>query len=257
LFADRIVAWQEKALREAKRHTAWIAQDEAYETACRDFVYRILLTARESRWVDEIASFADTRIGPLGAINGLGQTLLRMTTPGVPDLYQGCELWDFSMVDPDNRRPVDFERRRLMLAKINDKDAMPAWETWRNGQIKLATIARTLALRARWPDVFAKGAYVPFSSDGPAAEHVVAYGRQLGDRRVVVAAVRWPAKLFGSLDPIDFSTAPWEQTRITPPPTWGNRQMRNVLYDTGAFMLRAPVASLLFARLPIALYEAA
>jgi (1->4)-alpha-D-glucan 1-alpha-D-glucosylmutase len=255
LFADRIVAWQEKALREAKRHTAWIAQDDEYEAACREFVYRILLTPRESRWVDEVASFADSRIGPLGAMNGLGQTLLRLTAPGVPDLYQGCELWDLSMVDPDNRRPVDFEQRRTMLATIRGQSGMPEFQNWQDGRIKLAIIARTLALRARLPDLFARGAYVPFSIDGPASEHVVSYGRQLGDRRVMVAAIRMPGKLFDSLDPTDVRSAPWQQTRILLPRGWASRPARDVLSDSDTFSTRLPMASELFAHLPIALYE--
>ena len=255
VFADRVVAWQEKALREAKRHTAWIAQDDEYEAACREFVYGILLAARKSRWVDEIATFANARIGPLGAINGLSQALLRMTAPGVPDLYQGCELWDFSMVDPDNRRPVDFDQRRAMLATIAGDPKMPEFASWHDGRIKLAIVARTLALRGRSPDLFARGAYVPFSIEGPASEHVVSYGRQLGSRRVMVAIMRLPAKLFGSGDPTGIRSAPWQQTQIILPHGWMNRPMRNVLGDSTTVTERSSMASSLFARLPIALYE--
>ena len=112
---ERVAGWQEKALREAKRRTGWAVPDEAYEQACQDFLAAVLDAERPTRVVHEIAAFVG-RIAAAGAMNGLSQTLLRMTCPGVPDLYQGTEYWDFSLVDPDNRRPVDFAAREAALA---------------------------------------------------------------------------------------------------------------------------------------------
>ena len=113
-FETRVAAWQEKALREAKRRTSWTVPDTDYEGACRSFLAGLLDAGRSVNMAGELASFA-ARIAPSGAINSLTQTLLRLTSPGVPDLYQGTEFWDFSLVDPDNRRPVDFPARKAGL----------------------------------------------------------------------------------------------------------------------------------------------
>ncbi len=113
-YRERVSAWFQKAMREAKRHTGWAAPDEEYEAAAQNFLACVLDPDRASNVVTEIAAFA-ARIGPPGAVNGLTQMLLRLTTPGVPDLYQGTEYWDLSLVDPDNRRPVDFAAREASL----------------------------------------------------------------------------------------------------------------------------------------------
>src|SRR5262249_20091132 len=115
-FAERVAAWQQKALREAKLHTDWMAVDEAYEQAAFGVVVGLLVEKALPDVLDEIFALV-TRLAPVGAVNGLAQCLLRMTVPGVPDLYQGTEFWDFSLVDPDNRRPVDFAKRRAALGE--------------------------------------------------------------------------------------------------------------------------------------------
>jgi (1->4)-alpha-D-glucan 1-alpha-D-glucosylmutase len=144
----------------------------------------------------ENAAFVDSlhrlvaRIEPAGALNGLAQTLLRMTVPGVPDLYQGAELWDFSMVDPDNRRDVDFAVRRRLL----EQDAMAGMTLadWRTGAVKQRLIARTLDLRRRHPELFARGEYLPLRAQGPCASHVVSFARLWKDDAVIVLATRLP-----------------------------------------------------------------
>ena len=164
-FLDRVAAWQEKALREAKRRTEWAVPNAEYEAACRDFITAIMAPDRASHMRAEIAAFA-ARIAPAGAINGLSQALLRCTAPGVPDLYQGTEFWDFSLVDPDNRRPVDWAARRAALDA-----AVPAarlLEHWQDGRVKQAVIAGALALRAARPALFAEGDYLPVSGGRPA-----------------------------------------------------------------------------------------
>src|SRR6478609_5857140 len=113
-FLDRVGAWQDKALREAKRRTEWAVPNIEYEAACREFIVSSMAPDRPSRLREEIAAFAG-RIAPAGAVNGLAQLLLRCAAPGVPDLYQGTEFWDLSLVDPDNRRPVDFAARSEAL----------------------------------------------------------------------------------------------------------------------------------------------
>ena len=137
--------------------------------------------------------------------------LLRLTAPGVPDLYQGTEYWDFSLVDPDNRRPVDYGAREGSLASGLAPDALMA--TWRDGRVKQAILHRALALRARSPELFARGAYQKLAVEGPAANHVLAFSRQHGDQTVIVIVSRLSAKLeLGGtpLIPADF----WQGTSL-------------------------------------------
>ena len=137
-FAERLAQWQEKALREAKLGTDWAAPNETYETAAREMLLSLIARNAAPALLAEIAAFTE-RIAPAGAVNGLAQTLLKLTAPGVPDIYQGTEFWDFSLVDPDNRRPVDFavRTRALGTAPVGSLT-----RTWRDGRIKQALIAR-------------------------------------------------------------------------------------------------------------------
>src|SRR5262252_7965121 len=135
-YSKRIAAWQQKALREAKLFSDWSAPNESYERAASELV--AWLMAGRSELLTEIADFAD-RIGPAGAANGLTQTLLKLTAPGVPDIYQGTEYWDLSLVDPDNRRPVDFCARSKSLCAGS---IIELARQWRDGRIKQAVIAR-------------------------------------------------------------------------------------------------------------------
>ena len=145
-FADRLADWQRKALREAKLRTAWTVPDEAYEAACETYLRR-LLCGGDARFRQACARFVGS-VAPAGVANSLVQTGLRLTLPGVPDLFQGAEFWDFSLVDPDNRRPVDYTARRTAL------DAQPSSPTWRDGAHKQALIARLLGDRRARPDPF-------------------------------------------------------------------------------------------------------
>ncbi len=249
-FASRITAWQQKALRESKRHSSWSSPNDPYETACRDFVFQTLDPTRASHLTEEIAGFANHRIGPLGAINGLTQTLLRLTVPGVPDLYQGCDLWDLSMVDPDNRSPVDYDRRRAMLTQAATSSLLG---TWRDGAIKQSLIAHAMGLRRDLPDLFAEGKYIPLWVDGPKADHVVAFARQHGGQRLLAAAVRLPAALLSQPDELSMKTARWDRTRIMLPRGWNGHTMRDALGGPDTQTTRSVTASSLFSSLPVAL----
>ncbi len=191
-YRDRVAGWLEKALREAKRHTGWAIPNEAYEAAARDFLVQCLDPARASGVARELATFA-MRIAPAGAVNGLAQTVLRLTSPGVPDLYQGAEFWDFSLVDPDNRRPVDFTARAASLQAAAPFAAL--LQGWRDGRVKQAVIGRVLDLRARMPALFAEGSYLPLKSEGPAADHVIAFARVHEGRAIVTVVSRHTASL--------------------------------------------------------------
>ncbi len=242
-FAERIVQWQEKALREAKRHTAWVAPDAAYEAAAREFVFQVVDPARVSHQGAEIAAFAQ-RLAPAGALNSLSQTMLRLTVPGVPDLYQGTDLWDLSMVDPDNRRPVDYALRAAMLDK--GLGVAECLSDWRSGAIKQALIVRLLALRAQYPGLFAEGSYRALRVTGANADHLVAFARQHGDVSLVVVVPRLTFALIGETDLPFVPVEAWRGTRIALPRGLAVRQWRDVL---GSVRIAAgttlPVASML------------
>lgn len=182
-FATRIAAWQRKALREAKRWTRWTSPNEPYEDACEDFL-RSMLSGESAV---ELRAFAEYIAAP-GAANGLAQTVLRLTTPGVPDLYQGTDGWDFSLVDPDNRRPVDFARRSESLARgLSPSEALASW---RDGAVKQAVIRELLCLRKAHPELFAHGDYRPLVAEGPGAERVLAFVREHRGKKLLVAVGR-------------------------------------------------------------------
>jgi (1->4)-alpha-D-glucan 1-alpha-D-glucosylmutase len=259
-FAERVGAWQQKALREAKRHSGWSVPDEAYEKAAQDFLISVLDPQRPARVVHQIHEFVQRLAAP-GALNGLSQMLLRVTSPGVPDLYQGTEYWDFSLVDPDNRRPVDWQVRAATLAKnCEPGDLM---EDWKNGRIKQAILHRALALRAGNPALFAKGSYLPLKVDGPAVDHIVAFARQLDDRTVITIVSRLPATTGLQMTPLIPSQF-WQGTRIMLPRSLQGRTIRDVLRSgsagaslQGGFLQgtgELPAAACL-AALPVALLE--
>lgn len=203
-FADRVAGWQEKALREAKLETDWTAPNEAYEAAARGLLTR-LMTEPDLPLRADIAAFAE-RIGPAGAANGLLQILLKLTSPGMPDTYQGTEFWDLTLVDPDNRRPVDYAAREKALA--TGETPAQAAAHWRDGAVKQALVAAVLAERARRPKLFAEGAYTPLAVDGPLAGDVIAFARTLGDDAVVAIGLRSVAARLSSeltLDPAELA----------------------------------------------------
>jgi (1->4)-alpha-D-glucan 1-alpha-D-glucosylmutase len=215
-FAKRLAGWQRKALREAKLESDWAAINEPYEATAQGYLMGLLAEARDSGLLGEIADFVD-RIAGAGAINGLAQLLLKLTAPGVPDIYQGTEYWDFSLVDPDNRRPVDYAARASTLDK-GSIDTLGA--TWRDGRIKQAILARTLDLRRRSEEVFSVGSYEPVSAEGPMADHVVAFVRRHGDKVVLVVTPRLPTKLMRAADTIALDPLAWKGTvlRLKSPP---------------------------------------
>ncbi len=192
-LAERVAQWQLKALREAKLQTNWLAPDEAYEAGCRDFLFDILAPQRRDGFLEALSAFV-ARIGPAGALNSLQQTVLRLASPGIPDLYQGTELWDFSLVDPDNRRPVDFAKRKAWLVQTPPSDFLPSW---RDGRVKLAVIQRVLALRAYLPELLSQSVYLPLVVRGAHAPNAIAFARRHGNAWAVVVASRLAAGLLG------------------------------------------------------------
>jgi (1->4)-alpha-D-glucan 1-alpha-D-glucosylmutase len=184
-YVGRLKAYATKAAREAKLSTSWTAPDEFYEAALEGFVERLFEPARNP-FLDSLTRFLPP-ILRLGAFNSLAQLILKATSPGVPDFYQGSEFWDLSLVDPDNRRPVDYAARRAAIARL---DFASAVARWREGWLKLWLTERLLALRNRWPDLFRAGSYEPLAVEGAAADHVLAFRRRHGDTAIVVIVSR-------------------------------------------------------------------
>jgi (1->4)-alpha-D-glucan 1-alpha-D-glucosylmutase len=214
-FWQRISGWWLKAMREAKRRTNWIARNDAYEEASLHFLTGLIDGAGRGAFEQDLCAFVDT-IAASGAVNGLVLAFLRLTTPGIPDLYQGCEWWDFSLVDPDNRRRVDHAVRADALARSGTIiDALPAW---RNGVIKQRLIATLLAHRHDRAAFYSSAGHQPLSATGARAAHVVAFERRSPAGHLVAIAARWPLSLAGgTLDVPHIPSAAWQDTRIELP----------------------------------------
>jgi (1->4)-alpha-D-glucan 1-alpha-D-glucosylmutase len=250
-YTDRLAEWQLKALREAKLATDWDAPNLDYEDAARSFLHAIM--ADTHGFAAEAAEFA-RRIGPAGAVNGLAQTLLKLTAPGVPDFYQGTEFWDQSLVDPDNRRPVDFARRIGSLEAGATPVALAA--QWRDGRVKQAVIRRALLLRREVPDLFARGEYRPVEVTGARAEHVVAFLRSCADRHCLVVVPRLPVGLLGDEDSVIFRDAAWQDTTLQLPKELEGIKLRDALGgDIGVLGRNLPIGHIL-AAFPVALLSA-
>ncbi|MFL6234141.1 MAG: malto-oligosyltrehalose synthase, partial [Thermoanaerobaculia bacterium] len=233
ISAERAAAYMEKAAREAKAHTSWTRQNPEYEEALRSFVTAVL---DDKDFLAGLEAFVAPLVEP-GRINSLAQTLLKLTAPGVPDFYQGSEIWDLSLVDPDNRRPVDYELRRRLLGDL--KRGMAPEEIvarMDDGLPKLWLIHQGLQLRRRSPEVFGPdGAYEPLRAAGPRAEHVVAFTR---GGAVAAVAPRLPLRLQGD----------WRGTTLELPPGSWRDELNGEEIEGGS----RPLADLL-ARFPVAL----
>ena len=258
-FGKRVFGWLEKALREGKRRSGWAVPNADYEAACHAFLDSCLDPARPL--AGELAGFAN-RLALPGAINGISQAMLRLTCPGICDLYQGTEYWDFSLVDPDNRRPVDFPARERSLQAA----AAPAelMAHWRDGRVKQAIIARALALREQAPGLFTTGLYTPLHVEGPAAQHILAFLRTYEGSAAVVVTTRLPAGLGleGAMPLVQPSQ--WRETSLQMPRNLVGRSLvdrlasvSDAVVGTTANLVVAATMDLesILARLPVALLE--
>jgi (1->4)-alpha-D-glucan 1-alpha-D-glucosylmutase len=193
-YVARIQAYMAKALNEAKLNTSWIRPNEDWLGAMRDFVAKILETSSKNKFLPNFFPVVE-EIARLGAINSLTQTLLRLTSPGVPDIYQGNEIWDFSLVDPDNRRPVDYKHRREMLATIGKAKPEELLQSWPDGRIKMFLTQRVLQFRREHADLFQSGNYLPLKASGNLADCCVSFARQWHDEWIVVIAPRLSSRI--------------------------------------------------------------
>ncbi|SFH82963.1 malto-oligosyltrehalose synthase [Modicisalibacter xianhensis] len=224
-FTERLAQWQMKALREAKLRSHWLWPDEGYEQACRAFLEGWLAEPGRRLALRTAARELDLP----GAINGLVQVALRMTVPGVPDLYQGTEYWDFSLVDPDNRRPVDYAARQASLGR--GESPAEAMAHWHDGQVKQAVVHRLLMLRRHSPTLFAEGDYQPLHVAGDKASHVLGFMREHDAQAVMVVVPRMPAKLLEGTTLPHIPAENWGDTQLQVMPAMQG-EWRDVLSDS-------------------------
>jgi (1->4)-alpha-D-glucan 1-alpha-D-glucosylmutase len=262
-FINRIKAYLEKALREAKVHSSWLNPNAQYDGAVQEFVVRILSPERGRAFLDDFLPF-QRRVAAVGAINSLAQTLLKLTAPGVADTYQGTELPDFSLVDPDNRRPVDYELRRKMLQDLRGRVesakgdlsglARELSDGVEDGRAKLFVNWRVLQTRRQFPGLFGHGDYTPLTPSGAKANHLFAFARRLGGKTAVVAVPRLVLQLGQGQARVPLGAEIWGDTTVSLSPLKLESSMRNVFTgsqmkaDCGEFS-----AAGLFAHFPVAL----
>jgi (1->4)-alpha-D-glucan 1-alpha-D-glucosylmutase len=228
-FIGRICDYMTKALREAKRHSSWLNPNPAWEEAMGHFVRQLLHPVRGARFLEDFRPLA-AQVARSGMWNSLAQTLIKIAAPGVPDFYQGTELWDLSLVDPDNRRPVDFARRQALLKQAPGPDADPSRidelvSSASDGRIKLYVTANALRARRSDAELYLHGSYVPLAVTGTRAAHVFAFARTLDGRTAVVIVPRLTATLLphGAAAPVGREV--WADTRVALPQgarTWSN-----------------------------------
>jgi (1->4)-alpha-D-glucan 1-alpha-D-glucosylmutase len=241
-FRERLHTYVQKALREAKRHTSWINPNEVYEARARDFI-ALLLDPAGAPWT-AIVPLAQ-ELSARGMLNGLTRTILKSTLPGVPDFYQGTEFWDFSLVDPDNRRPVDYGAREAALS--DSADLAGLIRAWPDGRIKQRVIAILLADRAASPDLYSDGTFDPLSLRGAEAARLVAFKRQRQDDVLIVAVPRLLHKSLAELD-LPLGEAGWRDTRLGVP----EGRWRNLLTGSAFISNGEVAASELLSDLPFA-----
>jgi (1->4)-alpha-D-glucan 1-alpha-D-glucosylmutase len=248
IFLIRIKDYMLKAAREAKVNTSWISPNRSYEEGLLQFVDAILSLSAENPFLRDF-EFFQKKISYWGMFNSISQTLLKITCPGIPDFYQGTELWDFSLVDPDNRRPVDFEIRGKRLAEMKatmkrmeraglslEEFAKDLVRDWRDGSIKLYVTLQALHFRKDNGLLFQDGSYAPLVARGDLQEHVCAFARRRGEKVVLVAVPRFLVRLIRSPDGIPFGESAWGDAGILIPPEIPGITFRNVF--TGELLQR-------------------
>ncbi len=237
-FVQRMQQYMFKAIREAKEHSSWANPNTAYENATNEFVGAILDRTRKNRFLKDFQEF-QSRVSYLGFFNGLSQTLLKLTCPGVPDVYQGNELWEFSLVDPDNRRPVDYAHRQKLLEELGSAEyaaecdsacrARSLIRSIEDGRAKLFLIWKVLRFRRRHWVLFQSGHYIPMAARGPAASQLCAFARELEGQAAIVAVPRLYATLLGDKKQSPLGPDVWGDTVLEIPSEIECTEFKNVL----------------------------
>jgi (1->4)-alpha-D-glucan 1-alpha-D-glucosylmutase len=249
-YVERIQEYIVKVAREASRFTNWVSPDERYESALRDFVAGMLNRRRSRQFIEDMHAFVETQLDA-GLLNGLAQQVLKLTSPGVPDVYQGTEFWDDSLVDPDNRRHPDFDARVEAVRHLDDADVEELLRSKRDGRIKLYVTGKLLRFRREQKRLLERGDYVPVKVEGGAAEHVVAYLRASEEAKILVVAPRLAHRLAHSKGSTLDDRAIWLGTTLQLPESVAGETWTNLL--TGETVDGDP-ASLekLFVTMPLA-----
>ncbi|MGI8958037.1 MAG: malto-oligosyltrehalose synthase [Chthoniobacterales bacterium] len=244
-YLARIQQYMAKALKEAKLNTSWVQPNEEWDTAVATFIEKILDPSPRNRFLESFLPLSE-EVARAGAINSLSQVLLKLTSPGVPDIYQGNEIWDFSLVDPDNRRPVDYARRHEMLDGLAGATPEDLLGNWRDGRIKLFLTHRLLTFRRENPELFRGGSYLPLDVSGEFADCCIAFVREQEGQAIVVLAPRFNLRV--GFPPIGEA---WRDTAVHLPAGFsGSRDL-----FTGTPVEEGPALPLAqaMARLPFAL----
>jgi (1->4)-alpha-D-glucan 1-alpha-D-glucosylmutase len=266
-LTGRIQQYLLKAAKEAKRNTSWINPNDEYDEALKQFVARVLTPGPANRFLADLVEF-QAPLALVGMLNSLGQTLVKIAAPGVPDFYQGTELWDFSLVDPDNRRPVDYDLRSRLLAELQTRiaggDLGPLARdlvgAWPDGRIKLYIIHQALGCRRRLPVLFQLGDYVPLAATGEHADHLVAFARRRATAAVLVVVPRLVHRLSEGGSRVPLGVEAWGDTRLLLPRDFPEERYLDV-FTGRPHTARAETDGLLVGELladfPVALLESA
>ncbi|MEN3330825.1 MAG: (1-_4)-alpha-D-glucan 1-alpha-D-glucosylmutase [Blastocatellia bacterium] len=253
-FVERMQHYMLKAAREAKTHTFWLDNNPEYEEALLDFTEKLLTAAPE--FIESFTAF-QKRVAHYGIFNSLAQTVIKLTAPGVPDLYQGTEVWDLSLVDPDNRRPVDYQQRRQLLEGLRAASASNVaalldelLAARRDGRIKLFVIYRTLQARRDDRELFEQGDYLPLVVTGEHAAHVIAFARRQSERLALTIAPRLLVSLVGE-DALPLGEV-WRDTAVELPAD-APRAWRNVFTDESLNATKRIAVADALRRVPVAL----
>jgi (1->4)-alpha-D-glucan 1-alpha-D-glucosylmutase len=235
-YVQRIEAYMQKAVRESKMRSSWSSVNGLYEDALRQFIRDVLEPRAGNLFLAELTELARLT-AHFGLLNALTQTLCKLTAPGVPDTYQGTEIWDFSLVDPDNRRPVDYPHLIALLAAIKAAANTPQTpgayarsllESLPDGRAKLYLIWRTLELRRARPELFAYGSYTALTVSGTQAQHLCAFARRRGAEVAITVAPRLYARLLDAAAELPLGAHVWQDTCIELPEDLDAGMLTNV-----------------------------
>jgi (1->4)-alpha-D-glucan 1-alpha-D-glucosylmutase len=235
-FRDRILTYMDKAIREAQVNTSWTNPNEAYDAATTQFIRAILDPKQSREFLEDFAAMR-SRVCRAGIFTSLAQQHLKLTAPGMPDIYQGTELWDFSLVDPDNRRPVDYAVRTRHLRALGRRKSTPRLVddltvAAEDGRIKLYLTTRVLAFRSEQADLFARGSYQPLDIAGERANNVFAFARELDGHQIVVIVPRLVDSLLRGGAEAPVGKAVWGNTAVNLPDSDGEVRYRDLFTGT-------------------------
>jgi (1->4)-alpha-D-glucan 1-alpha-D-glucosylmutase len=268
-LVPRLQAYMIKAAKEAKIHSSWINPNVEYEQAVSGFIERILSGPGAAKFLPAFLPMQQ-RIARAGAVNSLAQVVLKIASPGIPDFYQGTEMWDLALVDPDNRRPVDFDLRRRMLDAVDEVNSASGADRlsrigamarqWDDGAIKLFVTALSLRLRRDHQDLFLEGDYLPLEVDETVPARAIAFARVLDDRAAIAVAPHLSLAITGEEQPMPIGDR-WKTSRILLPSSLAHRTFTDVFTGVEITPVAAADASWIFVgqalrHLPVALLAA-